>query len=236
MQADLRHPLRLIHSVTLSTAVLMIHDGFEEARRTGKALISAGQKGLNYSAAERDKDTFWERMHLHRISRRSFLPSCPWISLQVGVLWVETLTNLVHKQSRSVYTESTLIKSIRSKRTIFFIWSTMTVSETLCVVRTCENKQCEKTIERRANVKQSRCCTHVWGMKAKGVKWSRLRVRLFLEALQTTAETPQQKTHPKFLISMKKTCSVLLFYFDKNIYILENSKQHVHMRCMLRLR
>lgn len=128
MQADLRHPLRLIHSVTLSTAVLMIHDGFEEARRTGKALISTGQKGLNYSAAERDKDTFWERMHLHCISRRSFLPSCPWISLQVGVLWVETLTNLVHKQLRSVYTES-------SKRTIFFIWSTMTVSETLCVVR-----------------------------------------------------------------------------------------------------
>lgn len=57
-QTDLRHPLRLIHSVTLSTAALMIHDGFEEARRTGKALISAGQKGLNYSAAERDKDTY----------------------------------------------------------------------------------------------------------------------------------------------------------------------------------
>lgn len=65
-------------------------------------------------------------------------------------------------------------------------------------------------------------------MKAKGVKWSQLWVRLFLEALQTTAETPQQKTHPKFLISMKKTYSVLLFYFDKNIYILENSKQRAH--------
>lgn len=66
MTADQRDPLRLIHSVTLSTAVLMIHDGFEEACRTGQALISAGQKDLNYSEAERDKDTFWERMHLHQ--------------------------------------------------------------------------------------------------------------------------------------------------------------------------
>lgn len=50
----------------------MIHDGFEEARRTGQALISAGQKGLNYSAAERDRDPFWERIHLHCISQEAF--------------------------------------------------------------------------------------------------------------------------------------------------------------------
>lgn len=63
----------------------MIHDGFEEARRTGKALISAGQKGLNYSGAERDKDTFWERMHLRRISPRSFSRHAHESVFQVGV-------------------------------------------------------------------------------------------------------------------------------------------------------
>lgn len=64
--------------------------------------------------------------------------------------------------------------------------STVTVQETRGVVRTCENEQCEKTIERTADGKQSRwsrTAAHVWGMKAKGVKWSRLRVRLFLEAM-----------------------------------------------------
>ncbi len=53
-------------------AVLMIHDGFEEARRTGQALISAGQKGLNYSAAERDRHILGENTSPPHLPKKLF--------------------------------------------------------------------------------------------------------------------------------------------------------------------